>query len=100
MTTQAKLRLKIWHWFRARFSVPEGQMLPFWQRVVYACLFPLQYFYWRMSEKHGYDLQTDTWCIHGVKFSGIFFRHFAVGEDGVVRIVKEKGLVTIEKGML
>jgi len=55
-------------WEKAVKNHPQGQVLSRWLLVVRAVLFPLDTFYWRMSKTRGYDWQTDSWNIEGVRY--------------------------------
>lgn len=95
---ETNIRLEIWDWILKTAKHPENQILSFWLRMIYAVLFPLQFFYWKMSEKHGYEARTDTWRIHGQRYTGELFRHFAVGGNEWFKITgREGGLVKIER---
>jgi len=47
------MRNKIWNAVRSK--VPVGMILPWWALVARAILYPLDFFYWRMSQTRGYQ---------------------------------------------
>ena len=85
-------------WQLARKGIPEGQILPVWLRRVRAVLFPLQAFYWRMSDRTGYRWEDDTWLIHGIRFASESLRHLSTQDGALLRVVSVDGeRVTIER---
>jgi len=90
------MRNELWAWCRRR--TPEGQILAGWQLAVRAVLFPLDFFYWRMSMTRGYRWQDDTWLIHGVRFSSESLRRLSKNDGRLLKVVCRDGeLVTIEQ---
>lgn len=63
------MRKRFWYWILDKSKHPAERVLPPWLRFVYAVLFPLQFFFWRMSGSRGYRAQYDDWMIHGVRYS-------------------------------
>ena len=77
---------------------PDGLILPSWIMFIYAILFPLKYFYYRISKGEGYQVESDTWKIHGYTFSSEFFIHLAYGGDDSFKIVsRDNGIITVKK---
>tara|TARA_R110000782_G_scaffold187844_1_gene277972 strand:+ start:464 stop:745 length:282 start_codon:yes stop_codon:yes gene_type:complete len=75
---------------------PQGQVLSRWLLVVRAVLFPLDTFYWRMSKTRGYDWQTDSWNIEGVRLSGASLRMLSKAAGGFYQIDRDGDLILIE----
>lgn len=90
-----KMRDAIWHFVRAK--IPEGEILPWWALAVRAVLYPLQCFYWRMSQRTGYQWQTDTWLIEGLTYSGEAMRYLAKAQGELYRITRSGETVTLER---
>ena len=88
------MRKRIWYFVRRK--IPEGMILPRWALIVRATLFPLDFFYWWMSQQTGYQCQTDTWLIDGVEYSGrsLFLLSNAHGE--AYRVSRTGKTVTLE----
>lgn len=78
------IREKIWRWFTAKH--PEGMMLSKYLLIIRAILFPLDFFYWLMSESRGYQPMSDEWIINGVRYSGEAMRMLARSNGEVYRI--------------
>lgn len=89
------MRNTIWNAVRAK--VQEGMMLPRWALLVRAILFPLDFFYWRMSQTRGYQVLTDTWVIEGVTYSGTALRWLAEAQGETYRITRTGETVTMER---
>jgi hypothetical protein len=89
------MRYSIWK-FACR-SVPEGTILPNWLIALRAMLFPLDLFYWKMSKSRGYDFRTDTWVIHGIRFSGSAMMSIAKAEGQVFKITRTGETLTFER---
>ena len=89
----AAMRNAIWDWLRS--GVPEGSMLPWRALVARAVLYPLDTFYWRMSRTRGYQLETDTWLIEGVRYSGVALRRLADEQERLYRISKVGDVVVL-----
>lgn len=84
-------------WRAARSRIAEGSLLPTWLLAVRALLFPLDFFYWRMSKTRGYQLDRDVWLIEGVEYSGVCMRYFAEADGEVFRVVRTGPTVTLER---
>lgn len=78
-------------------KVPEGMILPWWALTVRAFLYPLDFFYWRMSRQIGYQLETDTWLIEGVTYSGSALRLLAKAQGETYRVTRTGDTVTLER---
>ena len=84
-------------WNAVRSKVPEGRILPWWALAVRAVLFPLDFFYWRMSKTTGYQWQNDTWLINGVTYSGEALHRLAEAQGEVYRVTRTGATVTLER---
>ena len=89
------MRHSLWH--LARLAIPAGELLPWWLLVIRAILFPLDFFYWRMSLRQGYQVENNTWLIHGVRYSGNALRSLADAEGEIFRISRNGETMTIER---
>lgn len=91
-------RLRLFDWILKKVKHPDGMVLPFWLRCLHCLLFPIQFFYYTVGNKHGYQLMTDTWIIHGKSYSDALFRHFTIGGDETFKIVKrDNDTITIQR---
>ena len=84
-------------WNAVRSQVPEGMILPWWALTVRAVLFPLDFFYWRMSQTRGYQWEKDAWLIEGVTFSGAALRNLAAAQGETYRVKRTGETVTLER---
>jgi len=84
-------------WNLVRRKVPEGMILPWWALTVRAALYPLEFFYWRMSQQAGYQWQNDTWLINGVTYSGEAMRWLAKAQGETYRVSRTGETVTLER---
>jgi len=84
-------------WNAVRSKVPEGMILPWWALTVRAVLYPLEFFYWRMSQHTGYQWQNDTWLIEGVTYSGAALRCLAAAQGETYRVTRTGETVTLER---
>ncbi len=89
------MRDKVWNVVRS--NVPEGMILPWWALTVRAALYPLEFFYWRMSQLIGYQWQNDTWLIEGVTYSGAALRYLAAAQGETYRVTRTSDTVTLER---
>ena len=89
------MRDKVWNVVRS--NVPEGMILPWWALTVRAALYPLEFFYWRMSQRIGYQWQNDTWLINGVTYSGEALRLIAKAQGETYRVMRTGETVTLER---
>jgi hypothetical protein len=88
------MRNTIWRWFVR--NVPEGMVLPWWALVIRSVLFPLDFFFWRMSKTRGYQWQTDTWLIEGVTYSAEALRCLSEAQGEIYRVNRIGKTVTLE----
>lgn len=84
-------------WNAVRSKVPEGMILPWWALTVRTVLYPLEFFYWRMSQQTGYQWQNDTWLIEGVTYSGAALRYLAAAKGETYRVTRTGETVTLER---
>lgn len=84
-------------WRFALQNHPEGQILSLPLLVLRALLFPLDFFYWRMSEARGYCWRSNTWNIHGIRYTAETLKALAEAQDQVFRVTKVNGCVTLER---
>lgn len=84
-------------WKLATAKHPEGMILPRWLLIIRTILYPLDFFYWRMSETRGYQWQSDTWNINGVRYTGAALRALAEAQGETYRITRTGECVTIER---
>ena len=89
------MRDKVWNVVRS--NVPEGMILPWWALTVRAALYPLEFFYWRMSQRTSYQWQNDTWLINGVTYSGKALRLIAKAQGETYRVTRTGETVTLER---
>lgn len=71
--------------------------MPWWAIVIRWILYPLDTFYWKISMSNGYDLRTNTWNIHGVRFSEEALYRIAKSVGAVYKITANDGIVTLER---
>ena len=84
-------------WNAVRSKVPEGAILPWWALAVRAALYPLDFFYWRMSKATGYQWQKDIWLINGVTYSGESLRRLSMEQGEAFRVTRTGETVTFER---
>ena len=84
-------------WKLAKAKHPEGMILPRWLLVIRAMLYPLDFFYWKMSESRGYHWQSNTWSIHGVKYTDDALQALAKAQGETYRITKTGECVSLER---
>jgi hypothetical protein len=84
-------------WDAVRTKVPEGMILPWWALAARAVLYPLDFFYWRMSQTRGYQWQNDTWLINGVTYSGWALQWMAKAQGETYRVTRTGATVTLER---
>lgn len=88
------MRKAIWHLLRSR--IPEGQILPTWAFALRAVLFPLEFLHWYMARASGYQFETDTWLIHGVRYSDRALHRLSKSSGEIYRIHRAGDVVTLE----
>lgn len=84
-------------WQYARSNIPEGQILPRWALAVRAVLFPLQFFYWRMSGHIGYQWDRDVWLIDGICFSGSSLCNLAASNGRIYEFLIQGDVLIIQE---
>jgi len=89
------VRARLWEWASARHS--EVVILPRWLLVIRATLYPLDFFYWKMSKSRGYQWQSNTWNIHGVRYTDEGLRALADARGEIYRITRTGESVTLER---
>lgn len=89
------MRNKLWELATAKH--PKCEILPCWLLLIRAVLYPLDFFYWRMSKTRGYQLESDTWNINGVRYTGAALRALAESQGETYRITRTGDCVTLER---
>ncbi len=84
-------------WMSVRSKLPEGSLLPWWAITMRAILFPLDFFFWRMSQTRGYQCESDTWRIEGVTYSAVAMRWLAKAQGETYRVTRTGETVTLER---
>ena len=84
-------------WKLAVSRHPEGMILPRWLLAIRAVLYPLDSFYWLMSKSRGYQWESDTWIVEGVRYTGAALRALANAQGETYRITRTGECVTIER---
>jgi hypothetical protein len=78
--------------------VPEGRILPWWAVSLRTLLFPREMLGHFLSRPNHYDVWTDTYLIHGVRYNGALFRTFANPDESQLYRFKRKGeMLTVER---
>ena len=72
-------------------------MLPWWARCIRFVLFPVEVFGWALTRQNHYDILTDTYLIHGMRFSGRCFELLAAEGECVYKFKREGDLVVAER---
>ena len=89
------MRCAIWDWLRSNY--PEGSVLPFWLLIVRSLIYPLDFLRWRLGMNTGYQFESDTWTIYGVRYSAIALLMLAKAEGEVYRVTRTGGTVSLER---
>lgn len=84
-------------WKLATSKHPEGMIFPQWLIVIRAILYPLDSFYYKMSENRGYQWKSNTWNIHGVRYTDEALRTLAEAQGETYRITRTGDCVTLER---
>ena len=84
-------------WNVVRSKVTEGEILPWWARWVWATLYPVDFFYWRVGQTTGYQPDRDVWLIKGVTYSGSALRRLAKAQGETYRITRIGETVVLEQ---
>lgn len=92
-----RFRVKAFHQICDFFSLPEGQILPWWARCIRFALFPVEMLGWALTRPNHYDPLTDSYTIYGIKYNGPFFRCLAIDGECVYRFRREGNLVVAER---
>ena len=81
--------------------VSKGCILPRWALGLRTILFPLEMLGHFLSRPNHYDVLTDTYIIHGIRYHGEVLRTFAAPEEeGLYRFKRNGELVSIERVIL
>lgn len=89
------MRARIWDWITE--GLPREMLLPRWAIVVRVILFPLDSFYWKMSNGRGYQACSDTWIINGVKYSHRNFRYLSKADGWLFRVTRVGDTLRFER---
>ena len=89
------MRDKLWKALCAK--QPVGMILPIWLLAIHAILYPIATAFWMMSKARGYQPDTDTWLIEGVRYSGEALRTMAHAQGEVYRITRTGECVTLKR---
>ena len=93
------LRERLFWWFVddvLKYDKNKKLNLPL--KILYFFFFPLMAIHYAVGKQEGYQYDTRTWIIHGMRYSDEIFKHFSYGGDELFKIVKrENGLITIDK---
>jgi hypothetical protein len=89
------IREKIWAWLRRNH--PAGRLLTRRLLAARAILFPIEFLCWRWHRTHGYQLETDTWLIGGVRYAGPALAAFARAQGEVFRMTRAGDCITVEE---
>lgn len=84
-------------WRYAIKNHPAGTILTGPLLALRAVLYPLDFFYWKMSKTRGYQLESDTWIIEGVRYTGEALRALANAKGETYRITRTRGCITLER---
>ena len=89
---------KIYQWFLTVCAISQGQIIPRWLRIVRGILMPISTLRWWLIRTEGYQIHTNTWVIHGVRYTDDYFKHMSKPDGRWFRVVKlEDGFLTIEQ---
>jgi len=83
-------------WRKVEYTLAEGAKIPRWALVLRAVLFPLKALHRCMGKNHGYQWETDTWLIEGVKYSGKAMRALANADGETYRIRCDGDCLVVE----
>ena len=84
-------------WKLATKNHPEGCILPPHLLMLRSILYPLDWFYWHMSKTRGYQFESDTWNIEGIKYTGDALRALANAQGEIYKITRTGDCVTLER---
>lgn len=71
-------------------------MLPQWVMALRFVLFPLDSLYWHLSKSRGYQPESDTWLIEGIRCSGKAMRMLSKAQGEAYRITRAGETLTLE----
>jgi hypothetical protein len=93
------VRSRFFWWLVYRvLKYEEGKMLNLPLKVLHFIFMPLLTIHYQMQKHHGYQWHKNTWIIHGMEYSDLLFKHFAVGDDSLYRVIRrDDGIVTIQR---
>mgnify|MGYP001580351995 CR=1 FL=1 len=74
-----------------------GVVLPKWLLIIRAFLSPLQFFYWYMNRNNGYQLETDVWLIHGIKYSNTSLKVISNSCGKTYKITRQNDTLVFEE---
>ena len=80
---------------RRLLKTEEGMKLTRMGRVIWRCLFPLKALYYKVADKEGYQPISNTWIIHGMRFSDDAF--IFMKESGAFKVTQRNGVITLIK---
>ena len=89
------MRHKIWNWLTR--NVPEGCYLPRRLIAARAMLYPIETVRWMIISNHPYQPLSDTWVIHGVRYSGLALLELAKADGQAYRICRVGDVVQLER---
>lgn len=89
--------MRNWIWRTVSKAHPEGQALTLPLIVLRAMLYPLDFSYWRMSENRGYCWRSNTWNIHGVRYTDGALKALAESQGQTFRVTRAGECVTLER---
>lgn len=84
-------------WRRVRANVPDGQILPWWALAARAVLYPLDFLFWRLSKARGYQPESDTWLIGGIRYSSMALHLLAQAQGETYRVTRAGDTVIFER---
>ena len=78
-------------------GIPEGAFNPLWITVIYHILFPVQWWFYKVTGVQ-YEARYDTYVIRGIRLTGEVFEMFKGEVGSRFEVVKSvDGLVTIRR---
>ena len=89
------MREKLWR--RVRANVPDGQILPWWALAARAMLYPVDFLFWRLSKTRGYQPESDTWLIGGLRYSSRALDLLAQAKGETYRVTRSGDTVVFER---
>ena len=89
------MRNKIWKWLTR--NVPEGCYLPRRLIAARAMLYPIEAARCMIMSNHPYQPLSDTWVIHGVRYSGRALVELANADGEAYRIRLVGDVVQLER---